>query len=115
MPRTQRLIISDETAVYHVMSGTALAGFPLGDIQEDFMTDLIKRYSGLYLVEILGFCLMGNHFHILVKMLPEYKYSDQDIKKRYVGFYGDDRVFTDPPADATIRNLSATNKKGASR
>jgi REP-associated tyrosine transposase len=37
---------------------------------------------------------MGNHFHLLVKMLPEYKFTDDDIKTRYVSFYGDDRVFT---------------------
>ena len=93
MPRTQRLKICDETTVYHVMSRTALDGFPLGDVEKDFMLDLIRKYSELYLVEILGFCLMGNHFHLLVKMFPEYKFSDEDIKKRYVGFYGDDRAF----------------------
>ena len=60
MPRTQRLIINDESTVYHVMSRTALDGFPLGDIEKDFMLDLIRRYAALYLVEILGFCLMGN-------------------------------------------------------
>jgi putative transposase len=57
MPRTTRLIINDETAVYHVMSRTALDGFPLGDIEKDFMLNLIRRYSQLYLVEIIGFCL----------------------------------------------------------
>ena len=57
MPRTTRLIINDETAVYHVMYRTALDGFPLGDVEKDFMLDLIRRYSKLYLVEILGFCL----------------------------------------------------------
>lgn len=93
MPRTTRLIINDETAVYHVMSRTALDGFPLGDIEKDFMLDLIGRYSKLYLVEILGFCLMGNHFHILVRMFPEHKFSDEDIQKRYENFYGDERVF----------------------
>ena len=93
MPRTQRLIINDETAVYHVMSRTALDGFPLGDIEKDFMLDLIRLYSSLYLVEILGFCIMGNHFHLLVKMFPEYKFTDEDIKKRYVEFYGNDRSF----------------------
>lgn len=31
---------------------------------------------------------MGNHFHLLVKMVPDYKFTDQDIKKRFVGFYG---------------------------
>ena len=93
MPRTRRLIINDETAVYHVMSRTALDGFPLGDVEKDFMLDLIRRYSALYFVEILGFCLMGNHFHILVRMFPEHKYTDEDIQKRYESFYGDDRMF----------------------
>ena len=72
MPRTSRMVIGDETAVYHVMSRTALDGFPLGDIEKDFMLDLIRRYSTLYFAEILGFCLMGNHFHLLVRMFPEY-------------------------------------------
>ena len=93
MPRTRRLIINDETAVYHIMSRTALDGFPLGDVEKDFMLDLIRRYSTLYFVEILGFCLMGNHFHILVRMFPEHKYSDEDIQKRYERFYGDDSMF----------------------
>ena len=93
MPRTQRLIINDETAVYHVMSRTALDGFPLGDVEKDFMLDLIRRYSMLYFVEILGFCLMGNHFHILVRMFPEHKYTDEDIQKRYENFYGDGSMF----------------------
>ena len=36
---------------------------------------------------------MGNHFHLLVKMLPESDFSDDDIKKRCQGFYGEDYVF----------------------
>jgi len=109
MPRIPRMVIDDETTVYHVMSRTALDGFPLGDIEKDFMLNLIRRYTSLYFVEILGFCLMGNHFHMLVKTLPEYKFSNQDIKKRYVGFYGDDRVFTDgliPPLREKLSSLS---------
>jgi hypothetical protein len=57
MPRTPRLINSDETTVYHVMSRTALDGFPLDDVEKDFMLDLIRQYSKLYLVEIRGFAL----------------------------------------------------------
>jgi len=81
----------------------------LGDIEKDFMLDLIRRYSKLYLVEILGFCLMGNHFHILVKTFPEYKFTDEDIKKRYGTFYGDERLFTDeliPSLRAKLSSLS---------
>jgi len=52
---------------------------------------------------------MGNHFHILVKMLPEYKFSDQEIKNRYVNFYGYERVFADgqiPSLRAKFSSLS---------
>jgi hypothetical protein len=91
------------------MSRTALDGFPLGVFEKDFMIDLIKRYSDLYFVEILGICIMGNHFHLLVKMLPEYKFSDEDIIKRYLNFYGDERIFADgliPSLRLKLSNLS---------
>ena len=110
MPRIQRLIINDETTVYHVMSRTALDGFPLGDIEKDFMIDLIKRYSGLYFVEILGVCIMGNHFHLLVKTLPEYKFTDQDIKKCYVDFYGDERLFAEGLIPSLREKLSSLSE-----
>ncbi len=109
MPRTQRLIINEETTVYHVISRTALDGFPLGDFEKDFMLDLIRRYSTLYFVEIVGFCLMGNHFHLLVKVFPEYKFTDQEIKKRYIGFYGEGVSFAEgqiPYLREKLSNLS---------
>jgi len=109
MPRIQRLLIDDQSTVYHVMSRTALDGFPLGDVEKDFMLDLIRRYAALYLVKILGFCLMGNHFHILVKVIPEHKFSDEDILKRYADFYGDERIYADglvPSLRLKLSNLS---------
>jgi REP element-mobilizing transposase RayT len=104
------MVIDDETTVYHVMSRTALDGFPLGDNEKDFMLDLIKRYSTLYFVEILRFCLMRNHFHILVKTLPEYKFTDQDIKAHYVGFYGDERVFAEGLVPSLRTKLSSLSE-----
>jgi REP element-mobilizing transposase RayT len=87
------MITSDEKAVYHVMSRTALDGFPLKDVEKDFMLDLIKKFSSLYFTEILGFCLMGNHFHLLVKIFPENRFTDEDIQKRFEMFYEDSRAF----------------------
>ena len=110
MPRISRMLIDDETTVYHVMSRTALDGFPMGDIEKDFMIDLIKRYSALYFAEILGFCLMGNHFHILLKMLPEYKFTDQEIEKRFVGFYGDERIFANGLIPSLREKLSSLSE-----
>ena len=94
MPRTSRMIIDGEKAVYHVMSRTALDGFPLKDVEKDFMLDLIKKFSVLYFTEILGFCLMGNHFHLLVKMIPEHRFTDEEIQQRFEALYGKSRAFS---------------------
>ena len=45
MPRIPRKVIDDETTVYHEIYRTALDSFPLGDIEKDFMLDLIRRHS----------------------------------------------------------------------
>lgn len=44
MPRTQRPIIKDETVVYHVMSRTALDGFPLDDKDAEERLQGYRRY-----------------------------------------------------------------------
>lgn len=38
---------------------------------------------------------MGNHFHILVRVFAEDRFTDEEILKRYVDFYGDERIFTE--------------------
>ena len=88
MPRIARLKVKGEPAVYHVMSRTALPGFALGDLEKEFLLDLIKHLSSVYFAEVLGFCIMGNHFHLLVRMHSGREYSDEDIKKRYKDYYG---------------------------
>ena len=35
MPRTKRLVNGEEKAAYHIMSRTALDGFPFGDMEKD--------------------------------------------------------------------------------
>jgi len=110
MPRTQRMIIDDQSTVYHVMSRTALDGFPLRDVEKDFMLDLIRRYAALYLVEILGFSIMGNHFHLLLRVIPEYKFTDDEILKRYMDFYGDERIFAEGLVSSLREKLSSLSE-----
>ncbi len=76
------------------MSRTCLDRFPFGDVEKDELVKIIRNFSGMYFTEVMGFCIMGNHFHLLVKMLPEGNFSDKDIKKRYIKFYGKDKEQT---------------------
>ncbi len=91
MPRIARMIVKGEPVVYHVVSRTALDGFVLGDVEKDHLLGLIKRLSSVYFAEVLGFCLMGNHFHLLIKMHTGGDCSDEEIKKRFKLYYGNDK------------------------
>jgi len=93
MPRTSRMVIPDEKAAYHVISRTALDGLPFDDVDKDKFVKILKRFSLVYFADILGFCMMSNHFHLLVRMYPGEGFSDDDIKLRYKAFHGDDTGF----------------------
>jgi REP element-mobilizing transposase RayT len=63
-------------------------------VENDYLLGLIKRLSRIYFAEILGFCIMGNHFHLLLRMHPEGRYSDEEVVQRYKLYYGEDRKIT---------------------
>jgi putative transposase len=94
MARIARLKMRGEPAVYHVISRTTLEGFVLGDVEKDHLLGLIKRLSGFYFAEVVGFSLMGNHFHLLVRMHPESSYPDEQIRERYDRRYGEEKAAT---------------------
>ena len=89
MPRIARMLIKGEPAVYHVMTRTALPGYVLGDVEKDFLFGVIKKLSAVYFVELLGYCIMGNHFHILCRMHPGDNYPDEEISRRFKLYYGE--------------------------
>ena len=93
MPRIARMIISEEKSAYHVMSRTALDGLPFGPVEKDAFVRILKRLSRIYFTKILGYAVMGNHFHLLVTMLPHQNFSDEDIKARFLLCYGEEAEF----------------------
>src|SRR6056297_2269090 len=91
MPRIARFTRESKSTVYHVISRTALQGLPIRDVDKDYLLGLIKRLSRLYCVDVLGFAILGNHFHLVARMHPEESVSDQDVITRYQEFYGDEK------------------------
>ncbi len=81
------MVVKGEDAVYHVMSRTALDGYVLGDVEKEHLLGLMKESSSVYFVEVLGFCIMGTHFHVLVRMKTSKAYSDADVKDRLAIYY----------------------------
>ena len=95
MGRPKRILVPDIPAVYHCISRTALDGFPLGDVEKDYFVRLVAQLSKVYFAEIIGFSVMGNHYHLLVRMSPADQCTDDQIKKRFVRAFGEKRILVD--------------------
>ncbi|MBI5016843.1 MAG: hypothetical protein HZB55_15330, partial [Deltaproteobacteria bacterium] len=83
MARIPRLLLQGESATYHVISRSALPGFSMGDVEKDFLLSLLRRLSRVYFTEVLGFCLMGSHAHVVVRMHTGEDVDDDEMRVRY--------------------------------
>jgi REP element-mobilizing transposase RayT len=90
MARMPRFLISHRQTTYHVVSRTALDGFPLSEREKSLLLDIMQNLSAVYFCQVLGFCLMGNHFHLLVTMFPEDEITDESVAASFKRRYGDE-------------------------
>ncbi len=97
MPRIPRMVRTDsgQRCVYHVISRTALDGFPFKNIEKDEMVRVIRQFSKVYAVEVLGFSIMDNHFHLLIEMSPGTMLSDDEVRRRFMVLYNKETEFPD--------------------
>ncbi|VFQ46434.1 transposase [Desulfoluna butyratoxydans] len=112
MPRVPRMVVTDpgQKAAYHVISRTALDGLPFGDVEKDELVRIIKRLSSIYCVEVFGYAVMGNHFHLLVEVHPGSMVSDEEVRRRYQLLYREGTAFPEGCLDEyreRFCNLSA--------
>ncbi len=92
--RRPRLKILHRPACYHVICRITQAQLWLGEEEKQYLMELLHRVSYYCGVEVLTFCVMSNHFHILLRV-PEKPEADsrldpQHLIKRVAHLYGSD-------------------------
>jgi len=110
MPRIPRLLVSEIPTVYHVISRTVLPGLPFKAPDKDRLQSLILHFSQIYFTEILGFCLMDNHFHLLVRMFPKDHGDEASLRERFRLAYGDKVVFPHATIEKYRRKWSSLSE-----
>ena len=97
----------DGEAYYHVMSRCALQKYLLGgaEVKEMFLKILgrAERFSG---VEVANYCVMDNHFHLLVKVPGREEVDDAELDRRIEALYGPVK------AERIFRRWKALRKAG---
>ena len=69
--------------VHHLMSRVAHKVYILNDDDRNDFIEIIRRAAEFVGVQLLGWCLMTNHFHLLVYLPFPIELSEEEILRRY--------------------------------
>ena len=74
---------------YHCISRVVDRRLVLGDSEKDQFCQLLRSYAHFCGLQILTFCVMGNHFHILVEVpkRPDSPPGDDELLDRIAAIY----------------------------
>ncbi len=72
---------SEKEAFYHCISRVVNRDFVFGDIEKEKFKELMRQHERLCQVQVMTYCLMSNHFHVLVRVpqRPAVMPSDADL------------------------------------
>jgi len=102
--RTRRLKV--EGGIYHCMSRTVNGAALFKNREKEVLRKMIHQVADFSGVEILTFCLMANHFHVLVRV-PHTQVSNQELMRRYRVLYPKPTTYETATAAEMQRLLEA--------
>lgn len=99
MPRARKHLVSvANTPYYHVSSRCVRRAFLCGidrfsgrsyEHRRQWIVDRIRVLSSLFSIDICAYAVMNNHYHLVVKLIPEEanQWSDDDVLQRWTALF----------------------------
>jgi hypothetical protein len=84
-------IIGPAGSCYHVFSRIIERRFYLGGVEKEAFCSLLRRVAQFSGVNILTYCVLDNHFHILVQVPERVEVDDVELLRRLKLLYGTER------------------------
>lgn len=89
----KRGLLQGQSAVYHVFCQAADNRHHLTEIPPHVFLTLLNKQASFCGVEVLAYCLMSSHFHLLVRVPDQAAAIDNELLlQRYRGLYGGQKV-----------------------
>jgi REP element-mobilizing transposase RayT len=82
----------------------------INDDDRKLFLDTLVEMGERFKIDLFAYVLMDKHFHLLVKMIPDDRFSDEDIQKRFDRFYGDSREFAEGQIPYLREKLSSPSE-----
>ena len=86
--------LEGKPAIYHCVSRVVDRGFRLGQAEKEEFVRRMRRLEGFCQVRVLTYCVMSNHFHILVEVpeRPRQDPGDAELLEHLRTLYGGRRL-----------------------
>ena len=78
-----------EGAYYHATSRCAFQTFAFEAASKDMFVKIMRRAEEFSGVKVADYCVMDNHFHILVKVPRREEVDDAELDRRVAALYGE--------------------------
>ena len=78
-----------EGAYYHATSRCAFQTFAFEAASKEMFVRIMRRAEAFSGVRVANYCVMDNHFHILVKVPKRQEVDDAELDRRLAVLYGD--------------------------
>ena len=85
MPRVGRFKYNEDDAWYRVYRRVAAhrGVYPLSDpAPMRRLIQIIEHFSAIYFCEVAAFCVMGNHYHLIVEFDTERPVSRKELRSK---------------------------------
>jgi len=97
---------------YHVISRFVDRQFALGDAKaKRVFLDLMKRQAAFSGVQVLTYCIMGNHFHLLLRVPERPELPEKEVLRRTRCIWGEKRQKKFEQKLAELREMSAVGEQ----
>jgi REP-associated tyrosine transposase len=83
-----RIKLAGRQAVFHCISRVVGAERLLDDAGKEKLTQMLWRQAAFCGVQIITFCMMSNHFHVLVRVPATVEVTDAELIERLEILYG---------------------------
>jgi REP element-mobilizing transposase RayT len=110
--RTRRLKVFGSSACYHVMTRTVNGEMLLGDREKEVLRKMIWQVADFSGVEVLTYCVMSNHFHVLVRIPEMGAVSDAELMRRYKVLYPKPTKYQTASISVMESELAAGGEEG---
>lgn len=92
--RMARIKIEGATAVYHCISRVVGGQMLLDDLGKETLVGILGKLAKFCEVEVITYCMMSNHFHLLLRVPVRIKISDEQLLAKMAAFYGKRGILT---------------------